>query len=246
MDLSSERRHSPTSSTPRKSESSSESRSVRGGEYPLTIVRATRKSKVMTSVRRSLSVTPKKSRGGSKRDFSSCSTTTEERTYTSSRLRRDDPSLSPPTIEQIAMGLHLSRTPHLRGSPGNQYHTPPGAFPRSTSLALPPPPTRSAMKNTHVSSRSTGTNPGLAPPSASSTTATTLSTPHSSNTMQSMTISFKSRMSRLLVGSKSTPSSLAANSPRHSISDMDMVTSPKKAVRFFVDAEQSSNALDDE
>ncbi|KAG7087367.1 hypothetical protein E1B28_013340 [Marasmius oreades] len=243
MDTPSHRRHSsmPAPSSDSRSASACETLPTSSQPFSLTVRKS--KSKVMTSVRRSLSVTPRKSQ--SQLEHKKHSSTTEERTYTCSRLRRDDPSFSPPTIEQIAMGLHLSRTPHLRGNTtGNQYHTPPGgAFPRSTSLTLPPPPARSAMKKTQVSN-SIGANPGLAPPSASSTTVTSLSTPHSSNSMSS---SFKARMSRLLVGSKSTPSSLAPTSPRASVSDIDVVSpSPKKAVRFFVDAERCSNAFDDD
>ncbi|KAL0068384.1 hypothetical protein AAF712_004462 [Marasmius tenuissimus] len=161
--------------------------------------RPTRKS-VMTSVRRSLSV-PRKSRSTSKKSLAE--QTAEDQTYTSSRFRRHDPSLSPPTVEQIAMGLHLSRTPHLRGHAPNQFHNHPGGFPRSISLPLPPPPARSAMKKTHAPSGAAGMNPGLAAPSASSTTITSLSTPHSSNTANSVSLtSLKSRMTRLLISSK--------------------------------------------
>ncbi|KAL0580867.1 hypothetical protein V5O48_001159 [Marasmius crinis-equi] len=200
--------------------------------------RATRKS-VMTSVRRSLSV-PRKSRAALQKSHSNYDE--EEQTYTSSRFRRYDPSISPPTIEQIAMGLHLSRTPHLRGHAANQFHPHPPGLPRSASVPLPPPPARSAMKKPRAPSGPLATNPGLAAPSASSTSVTSLSTPRSSNTANSMSLSsLKSCMSRFLISPKTT--STPATSPRPSMSDPDIPA--KKAVRFFVDPQQSSNALDD-
>ncbi|KAJ8092988.1 hypothetical protein PM082_011308 [Marasmius tenuissimus] len=253
MDPSSHKRHS-SMSTPRKSTFSSNKTDRFAGEalispqLPSTSHtspsngRPTRKS-VMTSVRRSLSV-PRKSRSTSKKSLAE--QTAEDQTYTSSRFRRHDPSLSPPTVEQIAMGLHLSRTPHLRGHAPNQFHNHPGGFPRSISLPLPPPPARSAMKKTHAPSGAAGMNPGLAAPSASSTTITSLSTPHSSNTANSVSLtSLKSRMTRLLISSKGNSVTAASTtvSPRTSMSDPDV--SQKKAVRFFVDPQQMSNALDD-
>ncbi|KAK1221958.1 hypothetical protein PQX77_015222 [Marasmius sp. AFHP31] len=193
---------------------------------------------LMTSVRRSLSAHKKSRRNR----------WLEDQTYAPSRFRRRVPSLSPPTVEQIAMGLHLSRTPHLRGHAPNQFHNHPSGFPRSISLPLPPPPARSAMKKTHAHAPSgaAGMNPGLAAPSASSTTITSLSTPHSSNTANSVSLtSLKSRMTRLLISSKGTSVTAASTtvSPRTSMSDPDV--SQKKAVRFFVDPQQMSNALDD-
>ncbi|KAK7056418.1 hypothetical protein VNI00_002973 [Paramarasmius palmivorus] len=193
---------------------------------------STRKSKMMTSVRRSLSVTPKKSRTESDAYDLYYSTTTEEQTYTASRIRRDDPSRSPPTIEQIAMGLHLSRTPHLRnGGPSHHHRTP--------SIALPPPPARSSLKKPS----SVPSNPGLTPSVSSATTFTSLSTPQSSlndrnsNSSAFFSLKMSSRMMsrflpRSLSSSSSSPSSLRMSaSPRASMSS-ESVTPQKKAVRF--------------
>lgn len=96
--------------------------------------------------------------------------------------RYTDASSERPTIEQIAMGLHVSRTPHLRSGNPVQRHSPlsspslrrlvnapgsahhvlphhPHVFHDSSSPAqqrqrhsLPPPPRRSSMKKTATSS----------------------------------------------------------------------------------------------
>lgn len=151
------------------------------------------------------------------------STSAERAVQNSTRFRRQDPSSPPPSVEQIAMGLHISRTPYLRSS--------------STHVAvpLPPPPSRSALKKPEKSSSSP---PSLDPPSASSTATSSFpSTPQSNRSL----LSFKTRMSRLLPGSQSSSSAPCSmvpspvSSPRGSTSEF---ASPKKAVRF------SSSALD--
>ncbi|ESK84118.1 hypothetical protein Moror_11430 [Moniliophthora roreri MCA 2997] len=195
---------------------------------------STRRSKVITSVRRSLSVTPKKSRSTSDKNEMHYSNA-EERTYTASRIRRDDPSRSPPTVEQIAMGLHLSRTPHLRNAPAHQHRLP--------SITLPPPPARSSLKKFP----SEPSNPGMTPSVSSATTFTSLSTPQSSLNMNSdasssssalFSLKMSSRMmSRFLPRSRSSTSSTSLHmsvSPRPSISSdsSPSIITQKKAVRF--------------
>ncbi|KAF8916275.1 hypothetical protein CPB85DRAFT_1290626 [Mucidula mucida] len=168
--------------------------------------------------------------------------TPEERS-TPSRFRQHDPSSSPPTIEQIAMGLHLSRTPHLRPVNG-PYHSPYGrtsaqgsqhqfeALHRiSTSPPLPPPPARSALKKpSTVTSTASSPTPGLSTASSTTITSNTPSTPQSNRSLTSL----KMRMARFLPGPRSfsAPSSAvvsADSSPRGSTSDF---IPPKKAVRF--------------
>lgn len=152
------------------------------------------------------------------------STCAERAVQHSTRSRRQDSSSPPPSIEQIAMGLHLSRTPHLRSSsvPNHPYSQRPVAAP------LPPPPSRSALKKPGKTSSSA---PSLDPPSASSTATSSFPpTPQSNCSL----LSVKSRMSRFLSGlqTSSAPCSVVpspAASPRGSTSDF---VPPKKAVRF--------------
>ncbi|KIY71855.1 hypothetical protein CYLTODRAFT_85286 [Cylindrobasidium torrendii FP15055 ss-10] len=128
------------------------------------------------------------------------STSTE---LSSGHFRRSDRSASPPTVEQIAMGLHLSRTPHLRQT--RPHH----------SLYA-----RSSLKNggTH--------DPGLSTASSSTVTSTVPSTPHSIHSNKSL----RAKMARFLPlpRSFSAPQSLA---PSPNSSSTDFAT-PKKAVRF--------------
>ncbi|KAH0836702.1 hypothetical protein J3R83DRAFT_8425 [Lanmaoa asiatica] len=116
------------------------------------------------------------------------STPEERHAYDTSRARAGPSRYldSRPTIEQIAMGLHVSRTPHLRPVPNPPHrHSLPTPLPRrnlntpiqppcappdnlhdtSTSSSqyrtrhsLPPPPSRSSMKKTSPSA-STLTQP---------------------------------------------------------------------------------------
>ncbi|KAF9223959.1 hypothetical protein BS17DRAFT_780290 [Gyrodon lividus] len=102
------------------------------------------------------------------------------------RSRYPDTSSRPPTIEQIAMGLHVSRTPHLRpiGNPLQRHSVPsspsrrnliaamhaPDVLPHpygsrnssfsalqhATPHSLPPPPSRSSMKRPSASTSTLG------------------------------------------------------------------------------------------
>ncbi|PPQ74289.1 hypothetical protein CVT26_003887 [Gymnopilus dilepis] len=200
-------------------------------------------ARLLHSVKRTLSPTSGPRRRHTEYPKSGMRSTNEEfRPAASSQPFRDpDPAASRPTIEQIAMGLHRSRTPHLRPlSPssysfpqrnstshsGNPYDNPH----RATPVVLPPPPSRSSMKKPSTSSSS---SPVVTPPfsSTSSTTATSVS-PSSSQSPRSFA-AIKFRMSRLLpTRSSSAPSSMMSStmsSPRTSTSDFP---APKKAVRF--------------
>ncbi|KAF8906234.1 hypothetical protein CPB84DRAFT_1960045 [Gymnopilus junonius] len=116
------------------------------------------------------------------------STNEESRPATPLQPFRDpDPASTRPTIEQIAMGLHISRTPHLRPLSSSSYpfsqrgSVPHSADPyenhhhhRATPVVLPPPPSRPSLKKPSTSSSS---SPVISPPfsSASSTTVTSMS-----------------------------------------------------------------------
>ncbi|KAJ7760429.1 hypothetical protein B0H16DRAFT_1532281 [Mycena metata] len=194
-------------------------------------------SRIITSVRRNFSTTRR--RDPTPAAGPMYSTQAERNPYTPARFRYDPPTARP-TVEQIAMGLHLSRTPHLRGAP--KYPAPAShPQPSHKPIPLPPPPARSSLKK-----------PGIPPPpafvhggSTSSTTdvtSTTPSTPHSSDRSSA---SLRTRMARFLPvrglhpASASTPSSSAVSSPRTSTSEL--AAHPprgKKAVRFSSTVEE--------
>ncbi|KAF8887310.1 hypothetical protein BD779DRAFT_1672768 [Infundibulicybe gibba] len=112
-----------------------------------------------------------------------------------------------PSVEQIAMGLHLSRTPHFRP----QSHQP-----------LPPPPARSSMKS-HTPSPSVSTTPLC---SASSTTITSTTPPQNLLLKQQPgpRPSIRTRFTRLLARTP-PPTPPAPPPPR------------RKEVRFSVDGD---------
>ncbi|KAJ7504524.1 hypothetical protein B0H11DRAFT_1982770 [Mycena galericulata] len=165
-------------------------------------------SRIMSSVRRTL---------GKRRDPVSnpMYSTPAERVPVSFRY---DATAPRPTIEQIAMGLHLSRTPHLRSPP---RYPAPASHPQPTHkpIPLPPPPARSSLKK-----------PAFVSSSSTDVTSTAPSTPHSS---ERSSTSLRVRMSRFLPhrgpGIVSAPDS-AASSPRTSSSELQPPR--KKAVRF--------------
>ncbi|KAJ7155551.1 hypothetical protein C8R43DRAFT_1000386 [Mycena crocata] len=163
-------------------------------------------SRLITSVRRTLSTAKRRDPTPSPM----YSTPAERVPYTPSRFRYDPAAARPITVEEIAMGLHLSRTPHLRGGPPKAH-----GQPSQKSVPLPPPPARSSLKK-----------PALPTASPSSTTdVTSISTPHSSDRSSA---SLRTRMTRFLPHTHrpghhnppSTPSSSTSELPR------------KKAVRF--------------
>ncbi|KAF9054524.1 hypothetical protein BJ165DRAFT_725208 [Panaeolus papilionaceus] len=182
---------------------------------------------------------------------------TYEETSPLPHFRQPDPVSSRPTIEQIAMGLHISRTPHLRPLGSPTYSLPPrhpNAFSsnpydlhnhRSAPITLPPPPSRSSMKKPSATVvTSSSSSPALSPPfsheSGSSTTMTSV-TPSSTNAPRSFS-AIKSRMARFLPSSRSASTSSptstmvsAVDSPRSSTS----IPLQKKAVRFTTDEKAS-------
>lgn len=147
------------------------------------------------------------------------------------------------------MGLHTSRTPHLRplaSSSYSQRHTtshssnPYEHHVHKTTpvpFILPPPPTRSSMKKPSASATSSSGSPAIGPPfstaSATSTTVTSLAPPstHSHRPFAGL----KSRMARFLPNARSAslPTSLIS-SPLSSArtSSSSGSPQPKKAVRF--------------
>lgn len=145
------------------------------------------------------------------------------------------------------MGLHISRTPHLRPLRSSPYafsrpnSAPHSAHPyehphhRATPITLPPPPSRSSMKKPTATATSSSSSPALSPPfshaSGSSTTVTSV-TPSSAQLPRSFAIKF--RMARFLPYSRSVsaPTSMVSSptdSPQTSTSELPH---PKKAVRF--------------
>ncbi|KDR80669.1 hypothetical protein GALMADRAFT_264627 [Galerina marginata CBS 339.88] len=173
------------------------------------------------------------------------------------QFREPDPASSRPTIEQIAMGLHISRTPHLRPLASSPY-----AFPqrtssphsinpnehhhhRATPIVLPPAPQRSSLKKPSTTITSSSSSPAVSPPfstaSGSSTTVTSVA-PSSAQSPRSFA-AIKFRMARFLPQGRSVsaPSSMVSSpaaSPRTSTSDF---LPPKKAVRFTTEEVPDSN-----
>ncbi|KAJ6591712.1 hypothetical protein DFH09DRAFT_1137779 [Mycena vulgaris] len=172
-------------------------------------------SRLITSVRRTLSTAKRRDPGAPSAMYSTQAERNPERNpYTPTRFRYDT---TRPTVEQIAMGLHLSRTPHLRGPP---KYPAPASHPQLARppIPLPPPPARSSLKKTVLA------------PSTSSTTdvaSTAPSTPHSSDRSSA---SLRTRMARFLPhrAPPSVPST--ASSPHTSSSEL--ARPRKKAVRF--------------
>ncbi|GLB43402.1 hypothetical protein LshimejAT787_1303030 [Lyophyllum shimeji] len=195
-------------------------------------------SRIMTSVRRSIGSFPKKRGPQSPRpsDYGMISTPAERTVSTSTRYR-DYNANSRPTVEQIAMGLHTSRTPHLRPlspSPNPYSHSHRSASP----VILPPAPARSSLKKpTTLPAKFAENNPA----SSSSTTVTSTNSPAPRSSTSSIT-SIKVRMARFLPryrNASAPPSVLSSSgsSPRTSVE----FHTPKKAVRFSTQVEPVSD-----
>ncbi|TFK75007.1 hypothetical protein BDN72DRAFT_832712 [Pluteus cervinus] len=249
-------RHHTLSMVPSSSSPSSSSSPPRTGRTA---------TKIMSSVRRSFSVvTSPKKRQTSATAGMLYSTPEEHDSYAHSRFLAHDThdSQAPPTVEQIAMGLHVSRTPHLRQYPysqrhhpsstplhphphhnPNSYHNHPYLTPAdppsrrpSSSTTLPPPPTRSSLKKSSTLNSGSSprvTNPGFASvASGSSTTITSNSGPSTPHSNRSLT-SLKLRMSRFLPGLRiASPSSSTESSISSSPRNSSEYHVVKKAVRF--------------
>lgn len=170
------------------------------------------------------------------------------------RTRAPDVSLQPPSISQIAMGLHTSRTPHLGPSHSRRLSSEP---PNSRTLRSPraasstsshsAQPLRSSLKKpSTLGSAAASPHPSRsASPSASASISLTASTgsgpptPSSTFSRISSAITNRSR-SRLgkferFLGIKSQPQSALTLS--NYSSDVSLET-PRKSVRFKSIAEQ--------
>ncbi|KIK08871.1 hypothetical protein K443DRAFT_671928 [Laccaria amethystina LaAM-08-1] len=198
-------------------------------------------SRFMSSVRRSFTPTNKPNQNLSL--LAMRSTPEESQPLPLPQFRVPLYSSSPPTIEQIAMGLHISRTPHLR-PPRHSQSMPPNIR-RSSSTPMPPPPRRSSLKqpaNTLTSSIST---PPFSSASASSTTITSINppTPRSASGRSSPFSFPKFRMSHFLPGTRSSSAPSSPNtSRRNSMADLPQ----KKAVRFSRVGENDDDQSDDD
>jgi len=198
-------------------------------QSPLRMNTNTTASRFLTTMRQSFSPPPKKRQIDISK--SGMYSTPEERTPHTSHFRSPDSSSMPPTIEQIAMGLHVSRTPHLRpiSRPNYRRNSVPGSpsayhlYETSRRVASPRPPSLKKTSPLGSTSTITPTMPGLSSTSISSTTVTSV-TPSTPLPYRSI-VSLKSRMSRFLPGSRSLPLSVPA--------DSTVALPPrKKAVRF--------------
>ncbi|KAJ3721130.1 hypothetical protein C8R42DRAFT_669900 [Lentinula raphanica] len=177
--------------------------------------RSNKTSRIMSSVKRSLAgshpATPKKHLSVETMNVTGMYSTIAERTVQqSARLKRQEVDASPPSIEQIAMGLHISRTPHLRP-------------PASPTSAFSQRPMKKPTKSSSV--------PSLDPHSSTTVTSSNLPpTPRSTHSL----LSLKLRMTRLMPSapSSSIPSP-TSSFPKVSSGEVTMpLASPKKAVRF--------------
>lgn len=139
-----------------------------------------------------------------------------------------------PTVEQISMGLHLSRTPHLRSTNGRGRSmsseippTKPDAkhTHRSRATVLPP---KSALKNiSSPQTTPTSTTPSFT--NVSTATSTTLSSAMLQNDRHNsfFTPRLFSRMTKMIPSSQGRPS--------REVGPESRTASPKKLVRFSVD-----------
>lgn len=187
------------------------------------------------------------------------STPEERHAFNTSRVSSSRYLDSRPTIEQISMGLHVSRTPHLRPLPNPLQRYPiPSPPPRlnpslprvssdhhdtSTSSSqyrtrhsLPPPPSRSSMKKTSLSSSTLtqSQQPFLSSGVSPSTSMVTSGNPLTQGPSRSLS-SLRARMSKFIPGYRplSFPSSLGRTSSfTSSASDSTRPATPRKAVRF--------------
>jgi len=209
---------------------------------PSTSSRPNNASRIIQSMRRPFSPSQRRQQADISR--SGMYSTPEERNPTSpSRSRYADsfdprPS-QPPTHQQIAMGLHLSRTPHLRpvgtlqhrhSAPSSPTHT--HLHTRNVSMnrddrdilpvpPLPPPPSRPSLKHP---SPSTST-PTTTPPASLSLSAASQSTSTVTSTNSSTRPSQPLKSLRLRIPKFPRP----ATSP---VGNDNGVETPKKAVRF--------------
>jgi len=138
-----------------------------------------------------------------------------------------------PTVEQISMGLHLSRTPHLRSTNGrgrsmsSEIPMKPDTKPTNRSRATVPPPKSALKKVSSLQTTPTSTTPSFT--NVSTSTSTTLSSAmlHTDRRDSFFTPRLFSRMSKMIPSSQGRPSREREPDPEISL--------PKKLVRFSVD-----------
>ncbi|THV05538.1 hypothetical protein K435DRAFT_773714 [Dendrothele bispora CBS 962.96] len=225
--------HSAHSHVPRSLEIQSHQSDSGQGQSSITppphSARSSKTSRIMSSVKRSMSVSHGSHKSQLRLELDKTgmySTPVERDPWSQSRFRKNDPGMPPPSIEQIAMGLHISRTPHLRTT-SHSYpsRTVPGPQPH---LPVPLPPSRSSLKPKKPSITSSATHDAGATPSASSTAVNSnINSPSSSLTAA---LSLKARVSRLLSHTTPLPSSKSNSTPKDSETNSSLP--PKKAVRF--------------
>ncbi|KAG1808647.1 uncharacterized protein BJ212DRAFT_641947 [Suillus subaureus] len=219
-------------------------------------------SRFFISMRKSISHTlltsPRKRHADNLRGGIGMYSTPEERNshvHPRMHARYRDSAASRPTIEQIAMGLHVSCTPHLR-NPCHHRHSAPSSpshihYPRDSSAlhrpthSLPPPPSRSSLKKTSNSATLNCpplSSTALIRPSPSTSTINSGGpiTPDSPRSVRSI----KQRMSKLILGyrSASSPTRVISIASSGSGSEGTRPTTPRKSVRFST----SVLALDNE
>jgi len=137
-------------------------------------------------------------------------------------LPRSTRSTAPPTVQQIAMGLHTSRTPHFVGQ-----HRQRSASARASSSSLPPPPARSAMKRTPRSQESVNTDSSM-----TSLTTTTASSSKSGRGFFERLV-FRKKIKSPATGTKGLPTRSSITTS----SESSLVIVDRKAVRFSLDSD---------
>jgi len=189
----------------------------------------------VSSVRRSFSTSQKK------RNHASVTTAHErDAPIKPSLYREDNASQAPPSIQEIAMGLHVSRTPHLRPLGTSQHSSypqkHPGRYPSQSALHPPSLPTSGSSHHATAPRRSSLKKPSAAASSSSmshamgsdlsvslsTVTSNTLSTPRSNRSFSSL----KLRVPWLSSGPSAPPE--GADSLRGKSKHVPR----KKAVRF--------------
>ncbi|OCH85933.1 hypothetical protein OBBRIDRAFT_784076 [Obba rivulosa] len=173
-------------------------------------------TKIVNTVRRSFSVTRRRDSGSMSTGMYS---TPEESTPPApSRFNVRDAYETRPTVQQIAMGLHVSRTPHLRSprlspQPYTRSHYGSDSPPHNPSLlsgrsssahrrrmsvptvSLPPPPVRSSLKKpmtpSVARSNSAPTSAPLTPSGSDASLSTlTSTTPSTPRSTRSVSVPF--------------------------------------------------------
>ncbi|KIJ20919.1 hypothetical protein PAXINDRAFT_95901 [Paxillus involutus ATCC 200175] len=201
---------------------------------PLSPGVASTASRLLFSMRKSFSYSSTPRRKISETPRTGMYSTPEERhprnPSRAPRSRYPDTSSHRPTIEQIAMGLHVSRTPHFRpiGTPLQRHSVPSSPSrrninavihasdvpshpygPRNASTSalqhavphsLPPPPSRSSMKRPSTSTSTLGPPQQPFLSSGAPSTSTVTSGGPATPDSSRPVLSLKSRISKLIPG----------------------------------------------